>query len=224
MAERQDQGGVGIGPDRQPLDIAAGVEIFRGRRHVDEAHARVAQGVEAGFDVVHGGAAGVDLGVLARHAAEGHEQLAMLGQHVPARMPGLQLLHRGHDMRHQHARGTETVGIRHGARSRRPNSGSGGPGFGRGGNDRRSTSHRSHRRSICFRSRASRGRVRRPRGRAPRPRSLRRRVRRRASGMLPGPFSSQLLRTAGRRTRNRATSSDSICRPMGEGSGSFEKG
>ena len=32
----------------------------------------------------------------------------------------------------------------------------------------------------------------------------------RRSGLAPGPFSSQLLRTAGRRTRRRATSSDSM--------------
>jgi hypothetical protein len=57
VAERQDQRGVGVGPDRQPFDVAAGVEIVGRRRHVDEAHARVAQAEEAILDVVHGGAA-----------------------------------------------------------------------------------------------------------------------------------------------------------------------
>ena len=47
VAERQHQRGVGIGPDRQPFDIAAGVEIVGRRRHIDEAHAGVAQAEEA---------------------------------------------------------------------------------------------------------------------------------------------------------------------------------
>ena len=42
-----DQRGVGVGPDRQPLDVAAGVEIVGRRRDVDEAHALVAHAVEA---------------------------------------------------------------------------------------------------------------------------------------------------------------------------------
>ena len=46
----------------------------------------------------------------------------------------------------------------------------------------------------------------------------------RLSLFAPGPFSSQLLRKDGRRTRIRATSSDNMCRPIGEGSGSFENG
>ena len=111
VAERQHQRGVGVGPDGEPLDGAASVEILGGRRHVDEAHALLAHGVEAALDVMQGGAAGIDLGVLARHAAEGDEQLAVLGQHVPARVHGHQLFHRRHDVRHQHARRPQAVGI-----------------------------------------------------------------------------------------------------------------
>ena len=51
VAERQDHRGVGVGPDRQPFDIAAGVEIVGRRRHIDEAHARVAHAEEATLDV-----------------------------------------------------------------------------------------------------------------------------------------------------------------------------
>ena len=112
VAERQDHRRVGVGPDRQPFDVAAGVEILGGRRDVDEAHALGAHAVEAVLHVVHHGAAGIDLRVLARHAAEGDEQLAMLGQHVPASCAwpsGLPC--RRHDVRHQHARGAEAVGI-----------------------------------------------------------------------------------------------------------------
>jgi len=75
VAKRQHHRGVGVGPDRQPLDITASIKIIGRRRHIDEAHTRVAHAEEAAFDIVHDGAAGVDLGVLARHAAEGHEKL-----------------------------------------------------------------------------------------------------------------------------------------------------
>ncbi len=111
VAERQDQRGVGVGADRQPFDGAAGVEIVGGRRHVDEAHALGAHAVEAALDVMLGGAAGIDLAVLVRHAAEGDEELAVLGHHVPRRVHGHQLVHRRHDVRHQHARGAQAVGI-----------------------------------------------------------------------------------------------------------------
>ena len=61
VAERQHHRGVGVGPDRQPFDRAAVVEILGGRRHVDEAHARVAHAVEAALHVMQRRAAGVDL-------------------------------------------------------------------------------------------------------------------------------------------------------------------
>ena len=111
VAERQDQGGVGVGPDRQPLDGAAGVEVVGRRRHVDEAHALGAHAVEPALHVMLGGAAGIDLAVLVRHAAEGDEELAMLGHHVPRRVHGHQLVHRRHDVRHQHARRAQAVEI-----------------------------------------------------------------------------------------------------------------
>jgi hypothetical protein len=111
VAERQDQGGIGIGPDGQPFDGATVVEILGGGSHVDEAHALFAHRVEAALDVMQGGAAGVDLGVLARHPTEGDEQLAVLGQHVPAGVHGHQLVHRRHDVRHQHACCPQAVGI-----------------------------------------------------------------------------------------------------------------
>ncbi len=111
VAERQDHRRVGVRPDGEPLDLAAGVEVLGGRRHVDEAHARLAHAVEAGLEVMHHGAAGVDLCVLVRRAAEGDEQLAMLGQHFPRRVHGHQVFHAGHDVRHHHARGTQAVGV-----------------------------------------------------------------------------------------------------------------
>ena len=111
VAERQDHGGVGVGSDRQPFDVAAVVEVFAGRRHVDEAHTRFAHRIESCLHMVQRGAAGVDLGVLARHAAEGDEELAILCQHVPAGVHGHQLFHRRHDVRHQHARRPQAVGI-----------------------------------------------------------------------------------------------------------------
>ena len=111
VAQYQDQGGVGVGPDLQPFDGAAGVEILGGRRDIDEAHAPGVHAVEAGLQPVHHRAAGVDLRVLARRAAEGDEQLAVLGQHVPGRVHGHQVLHAGHDVRHQHACRPQAVGI-----------------------------------------------------------------------------------------------------------------
>ena len=54
----------------------------------------------------------VDLGVLARHAAEGDEQLAVLGEHAPSCvcMASSSSMRR-HDMRHQHERRAEAVVI-----------------------------------------------------------------------------------------------------------------
>src|SRR5207245_11309067 len=40
---------------------------------------------------------------------EGDEQLAVPGEHIPARMARQQLLKRRHDMRHQHKRGADAV-------------------------------------------------------------------------------------------------------------------
>ena len=111
VAERQHQRGVGAGPDRQPFDVAAGVEVVGRRRHIDEADTGVAQAEEAALDVVHDGAARVDLGVLARHAAEGDEKPAVPGEHLPARVAGQQLLERRHDMRHQDEGGADAVVI-----------------------------------------------------------------------------------------------------------------
>ncbi len=111
VAQRQDQRGVSVGPDRQPFDVAAGVEILGGRRDVDEAHALGAHAVEPVLQPMHHRAAGIDLRVLVRRAAEGDEQLAMLGQHIPRRVHRHQVFHRGHDVRHQHARSAQAVGI-----------------------------------------------------------------------------------------------------------------
>ena len=42
VAECENHRGVGVGPDRQPFDIAARIEIIGRRRDIDEAHASVA--------------------------------------------------------------------------------------------------------------------------------------------------------------------------------------
>src|SRR5262249_26082544 len=47
--------------------------------------------------------------VLARHAAEGNEKLAVPREHIPARVARQQLLERSHDMRHQHERSADAV-------------------------------------------------------------------------------------------------------------------
>src|SRR5215510_2545455 len=59
VAERQNQRGVGVGPDRQPFDVAAGVEIVGSRRNIDETHALGAHGVEPAFNMMFGRAARV---------------------------------------------------------------------------------------------------------------------------------------------------------------------
>ena len=109
MAECEDHRGIGVGPDRQPFDIAACVEIVGRRRHIDEAHAGLAQAEQAAPDAMDGSAAGVDLAVLARHATEGDEKLAVPGEHIPARVARQQLFKRSHDMRHQHQRSADAV-------------------------------------------------------------------------------------------------------------------
>ena len=86
-------------------------EIVGRRRHIDEVHAGLAQAEQAAPDAMDGSAAGVDLAVLARHATERDEKLAVPGEHIPARVARQQLFKRSHDMRHQHERSADAVVI-----------------------------------------------------------------------------------------------------------------
>ena len=91
---------------------SARIQVIAHRADVDKFDACVRHRRQATAHKVFAGAPGVDLGVLARDAAKGHEQLCMLPQHVPACMLDDQFVHRGHDVRHQHARRPKAVGIR----------------------------------------------------------------------------------------------------------------
>src|SRR5205807_6746134 len=66
---------------------------------------------QAAPDGMDGGAAGVVLTILPRHATERDEKLAVPGEHIPARVARQQLFKRSHDMRHQHERSADAVVI-----------------------------------------------------------------------------------------------------------------
>ena len=103
--------GVGVGPDGHPLECSAGIEVVAHRAHVHELHARARHRGKAAAHQVFSRTARVDLRVLARHAAECDKQLGMVSHHVPARVLDDQLVHRRDDVRHQHARGAQAIGI-----------------------------------------------------------------------------------------------------------------
>ncbi|MCY1526730.1 hypothetical protein D9M68_617690 [compost metagenome] len=111
MRQTHHQRGVGVGAYRQPFESGARVQVVANRADVDKARARGGHPAQGTGDLMLTRAAGADLRVLGRHAAEGNEQGGMPGQHIPGGVDSHQFIHGGHDMRHQHACGSQAVGI-----------------------------------------------------------------------------------------------------------------
>ena len=175
---------------------------------------------------MHDSAAGVDLAVLARHAAEGHEKLAVLGEHHPSSC-GSPVALRTAPRYEASARAPRRRCSHPCERTKSPDRIEEAPvsDFGRGENVRHSPSHRSRRRSPCCRIRVLRERARQPPDRALRPTTLSTNGSApRRSGKAPGPCSSQLLRTAGRRTRRRADFVGQHVQPDRRGIGILREG
>ena len=109
VAEREDHRGVGVGPDRQPFDIAARVEIVGRRRHIDEAHAGLAQAEQAAPDAWTVAPPALIWPFLRGTPPKETKSSQCLASTSQLVWLGQQLLKRSHDMRHQHERSADAV-------------------------------------------------------------------------------------------------------------------
>src|SRR5262249_23766756 len=93
------------------LNFAACVKIIGRWRHVDKTHSGGAHSEESVFHVVHDGAAGGNLRIFPRHAAERDEEPAFPGEHIPARVAEQQFEQWSNNMRHQYEGGADAIVI-----------------------------------------------------------------------------------------------------------------
>ncbi len=89
MREAHHQRNVGVRARRDPAGALVGVDVAAHRADVDEIDAGLAGGLLCSARPVPGQAARVDLRVLERQAAEGDDQLGVLGDLIPVRCRGV---------------------------------------------------------------------------------------------------------------------------------------
>ncbi len=109
--QRQDQRRVGVGANGYPLHRTAGVDIVADRADVDELHTGFVEPAQGLRHDVFADAARADLRIFCGHAAEADKQRGVLFEHAPAGVQRVHFIHGRHDVRHQHARRAQAVGV-----------------------------------------------------------------------------------------------------------------
>ena len=111
IGQRQQQRRVRVRPDRDPLEPRPRLQIVPDRADIDEPAPPRRHPPQRARHPVLRRPPGPHLGILRRHTPQTHEQRGMLLQHRPTRMDRHQLVHRRHDMRHQHPRRGQAVAV-----------------------------------------------------------------------------------------------------------------
>lgn len=111
VRESQHHRHICVGSKRQPRRVQEVRGVVAKRTEVDELDALVARAAQPVARRVRRHAAGVDLGVLERDAAEHHHQLAVLGDGRPVGRPGQDLAQGADDVRQDHLGRGVAVGV-----------------------------------------------------------------------------------------------------------------